>query len=178
MDVSIQAVGRKQNMPMTKWATGWVLLIAARLVLGAGASSVSIADSYWYDWGIYGVYPQRSYESFSGSSPWPNILKSDSRCAAGYTFIEPRGLAVGTPGPIMLDQNGNLVWMQTEWGQAMDVKVQSYKGDDYITFWHGSDNGTFGQGYYLMVGKQSRCLSEHVADTTLLGLVEFILRCC
>lgn len=55
------------------------------------------------------------------------------------------------PGPIILDNEGNLVWMGTEYGQAMDVKVQKYRGNDYITFWHGDDSGWFGRGYYLML---------------------------
>ncbi|KAF7561256.1 hypothetical protein G7046_g2865 [Stylonectria norvegica] len=104
-----------------------------------------------YDWGYYGAYPQIGYESFGAGSVWPNIDQKDARCDGGYIFIEPRGHSVETPGPVILDNKGNLVWMQTAWGQAMDVKVQRYRGKDYITFWHGSDNGTFGEGYYMML---------------------------
>lgn len=63
----------------------------------------------------------------------------------------PRGLAVATPGPIVYDTRGHLVWMDTRWGEAMDVKVQRYGGADYLTFWHGTDNGTFGEGQYYML---------------------------
>ncbi|CAM1502369.1 Fc.00g043530.m01.CDS01 [Cosmosporella sp. VM-42] len=104
-----------------------------------------------YDWGYYGAFPQMSYESFGAQSPFLNLVRTDERCDDGYIFVEPRGHYVDTPGPVMLDNDGNLVWMQTQWGQAMDVKVQRYQGRDYITFWHGSDNGTFGEGYYLML---------------------------
>ena len=136
------------------WTAKWTFILAMPLftVMGASPASVSIDSSYWYDWGWYGAYPQMKYESFGASSPWTNVLRTDPRCDDGYVFIGPRGLAVTAPGPIILDQDGNLVWMETRWGQAMDLKVQSYQGNDYITFWHGSDNGTFGQGYYLMVG--------------------------
>ncbi|KAK1765243.1 hypothetical protein QBC33DRAFT_544979 [Phialemonium atrogriseum] len=41
--------------------------------------------------------------------------------------------------------------MDTRWGQAMDVKVQAYKGNNYITLWHGGDNGAFGKGFRIMV---------------------------
>jgi hypothetical protein len=45
--------------------------------------------------------------------------------------------------------------MDTRWGGAMDVamdvKVQRYDSDDYLTFWHGTDNGTFGEARYYML---------------------------
>ncbi|KAH7019478.1 ASST-domain-containing protein [Ilyonectria destructans] len=113
-----------------------------------GSDNPSIS---WYDWGYYGSFPHRSYQSFGAQSPRPALVRTDERCDDGYIFIEPRGVYVETPGPVMLDNAGELVWMQTLWGQAMDLKVQSFKGNDYITFWHGTDNGTFGEGYYLML---------------------------
>ncbi|KAF7552463.1 hypothetical protein G7Z17_g4296 [Cylindrodendrum hubeiense] len=115
------------------------------------ARSSSKISTSWYDWGYYGSFPHRDYKSFGAQSPSPLLVRTDERCDDGYVFVEPRGVYVETPGPVMLDNAGELVWMQTLWGQAMDVKVQSYKGKDYITFWHGTDNGTFGEGYYLML---------------------------
>lgn len=122
------------------------------LALAWSTSASVVADnSYLYDWGVFGAYPRNHYKSFDSASPWPNVLNSDPRCDAGYLFIEPRGSSVAKPGPVILDKNGNLVWTEQKWGQAMDVKVQTYQGNDYITFWTGSDNGTFGSGNYLMV---------------------------
>ncbi len=31
---------------------------------------------------------------------------------------------VSTPGPVILDWQGELIWMEDQYGQAMDVKVQ------------------------------------------------------
>lgn len=118
---------------------------------GPSQHQTFIDQSYWYDWGWYGGYPRNTYESFGAQSPLVNILKQDARCDDGYTFIEPRGTYVDTPGPVILDNSGNLVWMQTMWGQTMDLKVQHYQGKDYITFWRGTDSGTFGSGSYIMV---------------------------
>lgn len=129
----------------------FALALAPLLASTAAAGSVAAHNSFWYDWGLYGAYPTLSYESFPWASPWVNIVKSSAQCEDGYTFIEPRGDSVPHAGPIILDNDGNLVWMETKYGQAMDVKVQSYKGDDYITFWHGGDSGWFGRGYYLMI---------------------------
>ncbi|KAM0275759.1 hypothetical protein ACHAQH_007445 [Verticillium albo-atrum] len=133
-------------------AASWVSLFLLQSFASRAAGYAPNADnSLLYDWGVYGAYPQVQYESLGVSSPWPNVLRSDPKCDDGYLFMSPRGRSVETPGPMILDQQGNLVWMNTEWGQAMDVKVQSYQGEDYITFWHGTDNGTFGMGYYLML---------------------------
>lgn len=57
-----------------------------------------------------------------------------------------------SPGPMILDADGELVWMEDRWGQAMDFRVQEYEGRDYLTFWRGVDSGTHGLGTYLMVG--------------------------
>ncbi|KEY71818.1 hypothetical protein S7711_09026 [Stachybotrys chartarum IBT 7711] len=123
-------------------------------VVNASPLSARRADTSaasWYDWGYYGAFPRRSYESFGAESPRPALVATDPRCDDGYTFVEPRGHYVYTPGPVMLDNAGELVWMNTEWGQAMDVKVQRYRDEDYITFWHGTDSGTFGTGSYIML---------------------------
>lgn len=130
-------------------------MAAAALWLAAGASAeepiVNVQASRWYDWGSFGAYPRNSYESFGAESPFFNLLQTDESCYDGLVFMEPRGKYVETPGPVVTDKDGNLVWMSTQWEQAMDVKVQKYKGKDYITFWRGSDSGTFGSGTYLMV---------------------------
>ncbi|KAH0837053.1 hypothetical protein AYO21_04518 [Fonsecaea monophora] len=50
-----------------------------------------------------------------------------------------------------MDSHGELVWVEDKYGQAMDFKVQQYRGQNYLTFWTGSDTGTFGTGFYLML---------------------------
>lgn len=119
--------------------------------LSAPNPAVAAHGSYWYDWGLYGAYPRVAYKSFASASPWLNIVTADDSCDDGYTFIEPRGHAVPYPGPIVLDNDGNLIWLESKYGQVMDLKVQTYKGNQYITFWHGADAGWFGTGYYLML---------------------------
>lgn len=58
---------------------------------------------------------------------------------------------VSQPGPMIFDAEGELVWMEDTYGQALDVKVQSYRGEQYLTFWTGVDSGTFGTGRYIML---------------------------
>ncbi len=127
-------------------------IVPASASAGSG-TNVNVVNSHWYDWAYYGAYPRTSYESFGAESPYLNLAKVDDRCDDGLTFFEPRGLYVQTPGPVIIDNSGNLVWTETKWGQAMDLKVQKYKGKDYITFWRGVDRGGFagGEGSYIMV---------------------------
>lgn len=152
MAQSKPATAAAQPLPPLK------MLLCTLLIQGiqwAAALETHAKASSLYGWGAYGAFPRISYQSFGAQSPWINVMQTDDRCDDGYTFIEPRGIYVETPGPIILDNDGNLVWMQTKWGQAMDLKVQTFQGKDYITFWHGTDNGTFGEGFYLMVGRQT-----------------------
>lgn len=121
-----------------------------------GSSTSHIEDSYWYDWGIYGPFPRRGYESFGAESPWPNLVRQDESCQNpddGYIFLGPRGRYVPRPGPVMMDNFGNLVWLDTRWEQAMDVRVQRYAEENYITFWTGGSTGTgdFGLCKFIMV---------------------------
>ncbi|KAI4730149.1 hypothetical protein E4T49_02129 [Aureobasidium sp. EXF-10728] len=62
---------------------------------------------------------------------------------------------VSSPAGIMLDGHGDLIWMDEKFGPyVMNLKVQEYKGEQYITFWSGDIGPGFGLGTYYMVFKQ------------------------
>ncbi|KIX02667.1 uncharacterized protein Z518_08609 [Rhinocladiella mackenziei CBS 650.93] len=126
------------------------LLLFIASVWASPAKSGTLT-SRLYNWGFFGPYPQQHYKSFQKSAPLLNFAQWDRRCDNGYTFIGPRGHMVSKPGPVIMDSNGELVWIEDKYGQAMDFKVQRYKGRDYLTFWTGTDSGTFGTGTYLML---------------------------
>jgi hypothetical protein len=108
-------------------------------------------NSSWYDLGLYGAYPTQSYFSFDLLSPRVEILQWDARCDQRMTFLTPRGLSVTTPGPVVLDARGNLVWMEQKWGITTNLQVQQYHGNSYLTFWAGIDEVPRGKGSYYMV---------------------------
>lgn len=110
-----------------------------------------------YDRGLFGSYPSAQYQSFGAGSPQLNHVVKDSRCDDGLVFLTPQGHSVGAPGPMILDNDGNLVWVQTSWGSAADLKVQKIGEQSYITFWHDQPssvgNSGDGQGVYSIVSQ-------------------------
>lgn len=116
-----------------------------------GAISGSTIRSRLYDVGWYGAYPQREFVTVEGRAVRPSLTKVDDRCDNGHMFIAPRGELVDMPGPMLLDAEGEIVWMELFWGKATDFRVQMYMGKPYITFWHGEDGWKSGNGSYVIV---------------------------
>lgn len=121
-------------------------------------------ESTFFDLAVYGGYPQRSYFSHNLTSPDLQQVKWDDKCDNGFIFISPQGKSVEHPGPMILDARGNLVWQTDQYGQAMNLKVQEYKGEKYLTFWAGLRGSSFGYGNYYMVSTSS-FLSPTSANT-------------
>ncbi|KAE8371354.1 ASST-domain-containing protein [Aspergillus bertholletiae] len=105
----------------------------------------------FYDTGLLGAHPTTRYESFDLAAPEPNIRAWDPRCEDKFVFLSPRGHFYPNPGPLILDNHGRLVWMESRFGMVMDFRVQTYRGVDYLTFWAGDDDGTRGLGAYYML---------------------------
>lgn len=127
-----------------------LLLVFPNLVRASPFSPQRDLNSLWYDAGLYGAYVDHHYASSDHVPPKVNFLQRQ-HCDSTFTFISPRGRSVPKPGPIILDSEGELVWMEDRFGQAMDFRVQQYRGEDYLTFWAGTDSGTHGTGSYYMV---------------------------
>ncbi|CBF80796.1 hypothetical protein AN8558.2 [Aspergillus nidulans FGSC A4] len=111
------------------------------------------ADLSWYDLGAYGFGPSRGYVSFEYESPLVQISQTDNStgCDDRYTFLAPRGDSVAHEGPMILDAQGELVWMKHNWDTTHDFKVQRYRGEDYLTYWEGSQVEGRGYGSWYML---------------------------
>lgn len=105
-----------------------------------------------YDEGKFGSWPTETYRSTPIIGPTLNYLESSTQCKDGqFTLIAPRGGGVATPGPMIIDQDGHLVWTK-EYGSTYNLNVYRYRGQDYLTFWTGNDGITgHGDGTYYMV---------------------------
>jgi len=139
--------------------TLWLLT----LILHARAvHHVIVSSSHAYDKavdnGTFGYSPSRTFVTEDGiSAPHTNWLQWDQQCDDGkFYFLTPKGWSISQPGPMILDWRGELVWSKhfdNEWGgQAYDLMVQHYQGQDYLTFWTGDDQiRGHGSGAYMMV---------------------------
>lgn len=52
---------------------------------------------------------------------------------------------------MILDAMGGLIWTEDDYGQTANLKVQRYKGKDYLTMWSGEKAATSGKGLYFML---------------------------
>lgn len=105
----------------------------------------------FYDLAVYGAYPEQEYVSFDIPGPQPNLVKWDDQCDSGHIFITLNGASIAHPGPSIYDARGGLVWTSDEWGTVLNMRMQYYKDQKYITFWAGQKAGTMGQGQYYML---------------------------
>ena len=110
-----------------------------------------------YDVGKNGVYPRQRFHSVDLEAPAPKFSKWDPRCDYGNVLLTPRGPGVTglARGPVMLDARGNLIWMDNDkFHQAMNLNVQKYKGQDYLTFWTKTKKSKHAKSKksYVMVG--------------------------
>ena len=80
----------------------------------------------------------------------------------GYVFVAPKkGPAEkgpGQDGAMILDDLGQVVWfrpMRTDGMRAMDLKVQSYRGEPVLTWYEGVGT-TYGRGEYVIADTSYR----------------------
>ncbi|KAF2772424.1 hypothetical protein EJ03DRAFT_203922 [Teratosphaeria nubilosa] len=109
-------------------------------------------ETFFYSTAVYGLYPERSYISSNLTSPDVHIVRWDPVCeASGFTLLAMDGPSVNKLGPMVLDARGDLVWTSDQYGHAANLKVQTYQGQKYLTFWAGEKLEESGQGQYYMV---------------------------
>lgn len=102
----------------------------------------------------YGNYPYRSYQTINVTSPVVRRIVDSPACYDNrYLFITPRGDSVVAPGPMILDDNGHLVWaLEIPSRQPYNFQIQQYQGQPHLTFWLGDDAiGGHGEGHYHLV---------------------------
>jgi hypothetical protein len=99
-----------------------------------------------------------SFRSRPDLEPPPvEVTKRARGTAEGYLFAAAKnGPGEAYPaqdGPMILDGEGRPVWLRpvrSEAKDAMDFKVQRYKGEPVLTWWQGTHGG-WGRGKYLIL---------------------------
>ncbi|KAG9706504.1 hypothetical protein KCU86_g5163, partial [Aureobasidium melanogenum] len=159
----------RQLLKSSSGLAGWLVLV---LFLIHVECSHDISSSSWsstiYDLGLLGRYPQQSFKSSPLRPPYMNTVQWDERCAQGYTLLSLRGSMVPSPAGVMLDGHGDLIWMDESFGPyVMNLKVQEYRGEQYITFWSGDIDFGFGLGTYYMLNSHYEVFKQFSASNTL-----------
>ena len=134
-----------------------------RLLLALIAACVTRADpppfyrSKDFDSGGLGIYPELKFQSTQLKAPQVNLEKWGDHCKSDeFFFICPRGLLVGPAGPTILNSDGHMIWHREDFGNAYDLKVQKYRGQDVLTFWSGDDTVIgHGSGFQYMASLPS-----------------------
>lgn len=128
--------------------------------------------------GSKGYYPTFTFVTeVELNAPVTNFMQWNERCNDGSLyFLTPRGWGIQNPGPMILDEQGNLIWAKhfanKFGGQAYDFMVQKYQGEDYLTFWLGDDRVRgHGSGFYYMVCSKS----NQAAYLILTGAAQFFV---
>ncbi|OCT54898.1 Arylsulfotransferase [Cladophialophora carrionii] len=166
-----------------------LLLYAILVAAGAGVLYLSVAyvaipllivlsptlHPTLYELGLYGGSPSQTYISNGLSSPRISTRKSDPQCDKAYTFLNFNGASMARSGPAILDPDNELVWKLETEGTTTNLKVQTYKGEQYVTYWTGMKGGTMGSGVYHML--DSSYDVKHTVSAVGLGgdLHEFLI---
>ena len=145
----------------------WVRLLLWAVIVVAGAFALYFSISYvaipllvWlsptlnptlYELGFYGGSPSQTYVSNGLSSPRISTRKYDDACDRGYTFLSFNGDSIQTKGPAILNADNELIWKAEQFGASTNVKLQNYKGEQFLTFWAGHKSGSKGRGVYYLV---------------------------
>ncbi|KAI0908053.1 Arylsulfotransferase-domain-containing protein [Ustulina deusta] len=131
----------------------WLLLAVAAFDARAQAYDV-FSSSFWYELGFYGLYPTMSFKSSELTAPLLNFPQWDRQeCSDGYYLIAQKGKIVSDTGPTIFNSRGELIWADDSYGVVFNLQIQTYKGENYITFWsspEGSSHG-YGRGTYYML---------------------------
>ncbi|KAI1617794.1 arylsulfotransferase [Exophiala viscosa] len=143
-------------------ATGAVLLFytVAYLLTPLFAWLSPTLNPTLYDLGFYGACPLQKYVSSDVTGLRTTAIKWDESCDNGYVLLTPSGDSVGAPGPTIIDSQGEVVWKAEGYQVTTNLKVQKYKGQDYLTFWSGKKWGSLGAGSYFMLDSSYRVAYE------------------
>ena len=137
-----------------RWLSLVLLVCGAVNVVGADADRFSKSKAY--DNGKFGDFPVVEYKTSTLQGARANFYDHGGNCSEDglYVFLTPRGSAVQQPGPMVLDAKGNLVWTNPQYREPYNLNKQTYRGEDYLTFWAGDDGVRgHGSGMYYMVSR-------------------------
>ncbi|MEA5454453.1 arylsulfotransferase family protein [Sinomonas sp. JGH33] len=116
--------------------------------------------------------PDRTFVSTKLTTPHVNVWSS-SPTASGLLFAGPMGH--GSNGLIM-DNQGHPVWLEPTGAGVTDLRVQTYRGQQVLTYWSGQGIGGHGEGVGVIKDSAYRTIAQVSAgDDVKADLHEFTL---
>ena len=101
----------------------------------------------------------------------PAVLQGTRRVGAtapGYLFLAPKKNVAQT-GPLIADDDGEVVWFHPVKPGAADFRVQRYRGRPVLTWWQGVSTKGVGRGKYEIFDSSYRRIAEVHAGHGLAG---------
>ena len=176
-------------MPDSPFTSGERVTVTARVTEGGHASSVKTSFAVAFQPPISRQQfpaapgdPTAVQHYLSAPSITPSTVHITTPPASGATpgdlFLAPYQ-GKGTPGEMIVDQTGSLVWFHPvpPHDAATNFRVQRYRGKPVLTWWEGRVLGLgFGQGHYEIYDTSYRRVARVSAGNGYLGdLHEFLL---
>ncbi|KAE9406703.1 hypothetical protein BT96DRAFT_987257 [Gymnopus androsaceus JB14] len=144
-------------------------LLSPSYVQFARSDSVYIASAD-YTAGAYGAGPFQSYFSANSTPSIWNFVQPQNKTtsiSAGYLFTAPGGSSTVTPGPLIYDSNGFLVWDGTAFGETLVFQVETYQGEPVIVSWSGDELATgVGNGTISIINNKYELIATVTANLT------------
>ncbi|KAL1691647.1 ASST-domain-containing protein [Schizophyllum commune] len=152
----------------------YTLLAAASTTFFATLSSASKAynKSAAYETGLQGASPVQKYVAATDFTPVQlnyQIPLDDSTAAKlspGLLFFAPYGDSVTQTGPLIVKQDGTIVWSGKDYSTSSSFMVENYQGEDHIILWTGEHEVGYGHGEWHILNSAY----EEVATYTAVGL--------
>jgi Arylsulfotransferase (ASST) len=141
-------------------ARTWILLGVVALVAGCGGHSSGGRKSL-----------PRFYSFTSRPDlkpPSVTVLTKTTGVSPGYVFFAPKK-KVEQRGPLIVDNDGHVVWYEPLKQGATDFRVQQYQGKPVLTWWQGRSVVGIGHGDYVIMDDSYREIATVHAGNGLTG---------
>jgi arylsulfotransferase ASST len=104
-----------------------------------------------------------------------SVTRRVGATAPGYLFLAPKK-KVAQMGPLIVDDEGEVVWFHPTKASIADFRVQRYRGQPVLTWWEGHSTKGVGRGRYEIYDTSYRRIAEVRAGHGFSGdLHEFVI---
>jgi hypothetical protein len=144
---------------------GFLGIAAGAAVLGTGRSRIRSGD------------PSRVRDTLLAAGPPPiTVTMPSNDTAPGVILLTPTPSSSYEHGPMIVDNDGNVVWFESLGQDALNLEMQTYQGKPVLTWWKGDIVVGFGSGVYKIIDSQFQEVATVRAGNGLSGdLHEFFI---